>query len=98
MSLKTIQLALFDVLKEIKAMCGFEWDEVTSTASTPLNDLPGFDSLCSVEATVMVEEKLGCGELKSNSVFMSIDGKRALTIDESSHLIQDLIKEKEGKK
>lgn len=96
MKQKEIQLKLFEVLEEVKILCGFEWDKKIDLNIVPLKDLNGFDSLCSVEATVIIEEKLGIGELGVNSFFLSDKGS-ALTIAESSKLIESLI-QKKGKK
>lgn len=97
MSLDKIQQTVLEVLKEVQTLSGRTWSGLPLTAN-PFNELDGFDSLCSVEATVMLEEKLGHGVLnaKAFSLFVSEDGKRALTLLETSQLIQKLIAEKGG--
>src|SRR5687767_2568066 len=97
MSLDQIQKAVLEVLREVQEISGRPWKALPATAR-PIGDLEGFDSLCSVEATVMVEEKLGCGELKAHSFFVSEDGALALSVQETTKRIQKLIaasKEKE---
>ena len=93
MSLEKIQQTVLEVLREVQALSGREWAGLPLT-SNPFNDLDGFDSLCSVEATVMLEEKLGLGELKATSFFVSEDGKCGLTIAETAQFIQKLTEEK----
>ena len=90
MSPETIQTVVLDVLKEVQKLCGRKWEGVP-IASKPLGTLAGFDSLCSIEATVLVEQKLGCARLGASSLFISEDGKRALTLQEICHRIHKLV-------
>ena len=89
---ETIQTVVLDVLKEVQELCGRKWGGVP-IAAKPIGALAGFDSLCSIEATVLVEQKLGCGPLGASSLFISEDGKRALTLQEISSRIHKLITE-----
>jgi hypothetical protein len=89
MSLEHIQQAAIAVLREVQTLSGRAWTPLSST-SNPFKDLDGFDSLCSIEATVMLEKELGLGDLNTVSVFVSEDGKRGLTIAETAQLIQKL--------
>jgi len=86
----TIQAAVLDVLKEVQELSGRSFLSLTATAR-PIGALAGFDSLCSMEATVMVEQKLGCEPLGPSSLFISEDGKRALTLQEVSERIHKLV-------
>ena len=47
----------------------------------PIGDAPGFDSLNGVEVTVSLSQTLGY-ELPEDNLFVSQDGKRALSISE----------------
>lgn len=47
----------------------------------PIGDAPGFDSLNGVEVTVSLSQSLGY-ELPDDNLFVSQDGKRALSISE----------------
>ena len=87
MSLQHIKQVILEVLKEVQTLSGRPWADLPTTAK-PLCDLNGFDSICSVEATVLVEHKLGGQKLKPYSVFISEDGARALSIDETAKHIQ----------
>lgn len=90
MTPETIQAAILEVLKEVQEVCGRQLGTLTGDEK-PIGALDGFDSLCSIEATVLVEQKLGCAPLGPSSLFISEDGKRALTLQETSHRIHDLI-------
>lgn len=96
MSLDDIQVIVLDVLREVQVLSGREWVELDPDAE-PIGHLDGFDSLCAVEATVMVEERLGYGDLKVDTVFVSEDGERALTVKETAQRIAKLIAKKGGK-
>ena len=89
MLLEHIQQAAIAVLREVQTLSGRAWTPLSPT-SNPFKDLDGFDSLCSIEATVMLEEKLGVRDLNTVSVFVSEDGKHGLTIAETAQLIQKL--------
>lgn len=89
-----IQLVLIDVLKEVQSLSGDEWVDLPRSA-TPFDILPGFDSLRSVEASVLVEEKLNCSILTDESLFISRDGK-ALSLEDTASLVEKLLNEKRG--
>jgi hypothetical protein len=86
----TILGTLLEVLKNVQELCGREWVTIPATAK-PIGALAGFDSLCSIETTVLVEQKLGCSPLGPSSLFISEDGKRALTLQEVSQRIDKMI-------
>src|ERR1700741_4388387 len=84
-----IQAAIFDVLKDVQELSGRQWVPLPATAK-PIGVLAGFDSLCSIETTVLLELKLGCAPLGPSSLFISEDGKRALTVQEVSQRIHKM--------
>lgn len=96
MSLDEIQSTVLNVLRDVQTLSGRPWTDLDPTA-TPIGGLDGFDSLSSVEATVMVEEKLGCGDLKVSSLFISEDGTRALSVKEIAKRISELLAAGAGK-
>ena len=49
-------------------------------STRPIGGVEGFDSLCGVEATVMLAESLGIDIPDSDNPFISTDGKRALSV------------------
>ena len=95
MTREKIQLLLFETLKEVQELSGEEWKDLPPSA-VPLEDLACFDSLTSVEATAIIEEKLGCNELDCKSIFISDDkAARALSIEEIIEKVENLIVKKE---
>ena len=96
---ENVQTIIIKTLKEVQNMSGQKWNNLVSTL-VPIQDLDGFDSLLSVEVTVLIEEKFGCGELtdESNpSLFISNDGKKALSIGEIADEIEKRMKNKQIK-
>jgi len=85
---------VLDVLHEVQKISAREWSDLGAEAK-PIGGLDGFDSLSAVEATVMIEEKLGC-KFELDSVFVSEDGKRALTLKEISERLSKLLAGKGG--
>jgi acyl carrier protein len=96
MSPETIQTEILRALREVQELSGRKWSQLGPDLK-PIGALDGFDSLASVEATVMIEEKLGCS-LDMDSVFLSEDGKRALTVKEISERLAKLLVAKGGKR
>ena len=80
MDTASIKSVVLDVLREVQEISGEEYVNV-STRDKPLSMLTGFDSLKGVEATVMIEERLKC-EIERDSLFVSVDGRRATTLEE----------------
>jgi acyl carrier protein len=80
MDKQQIQQVLIEVLTEIQTNSGqpaIEIDEDTS----PIGDLPGFDSLTGIEATVELTHRLG-HQIGQENIFVSAQGTRALPIRE----------------
>ncbi len=73
-----LQSLIVSVLHEGQTLSGREWTDL-GPDSKPVGDLDGFDSLSAVETTVAIEQRLGC-KLEVESIFVSEDGKRALTL------------------
>jgi len=80
---------VLEVLREAQQLSGREWTPLAPDAK-PIDVLDGFDSLAGVEATVMIEEKLGT-TLDIESVFVSEDGKKALTVKQICERLAKLI-------
>lgn len=90
MDREQVKILIFETLEYIQKLNGEELVDLSLT-TVPVEMLPSFDSLTSVEATVMLEEKLGCGELKCDSIFISDDGTKALSIEEAIEKVENLI-------
>ena len=94
MDAQALKSVVLDVLRNIQEMSGRKWRSLGDEAK-PIGGLDGFDSLSAVEATVMIEEKLGFS-FDLDSLFVSNDGKRALTLKEISKRLAKLLEEKGG--
>jgi hypothetical protein len=79
------------VLQETQTLSGRVWQSVDLN-TRPIGQLEGFDSLCGLEATLMLEAKLGCSF--EESVFVSADGTRALALREIAAAIATHVGEK----
>lgn len=87
---------IVSVLKEVQEISGREWQPI-DPKERPIGVLDGFDSLSAVEVTVMIEERLGC-KLPLKTLFVSDDGKRALTLGEVSDRVAKLMSSRGGSK
>lgn len=74
---QTVRAALIAVLRHVQKTSGRPCPEI-SDATKPIGDLQGFDSLLAVEATVLLEQKLGCA--LTDVPFTSESGTRALRV------------------
>ena len=89
MNRSEIVAALSTVMKETQLLSGREWHPVDGKAK-PIGALDGFDSLCGLEATLMLEEKLGCS-FGDDSIFVSHDGTRALSVSEITDRVASVV-------
>jgi hypothetical protein len=76
-----IYTTVLEVLEEVQKLSGRSWGGLDPTA-IPIGELEGFDSITAVEATAMIEQRLGAENLNLVTAFVSEDGKRALSIEE----------------
>lgn len=70
---------LIGVLQEVQELSCREVPELSGD-TVPLNDIPGFDSLCGVEAIVILEERLGIH--LEDVVFVAPGTYQPLSVDE----------------
>jgi hypothetical protein len=79
------------VLEDVQRNSGRPCCALTA-ATTPIGELEGFDSLSGIEATVMIEAKLGC-TFKTDNVLAqdTAEGRRALTVGEAANQIVTLL-------
>lgn len=77
------------VLVEVQGLSGHPVPTLTS-GSKPIGDLPGFDSLSSIEATVLLEQRLG-RQLDAETVFVAKDGSHALNVKQITDRLCDLL-------
>ncbi|MGH9438105.1 MAG: acyl carrier protein [Terriglobia bacterium] len=91
MTADSIRTAVLEVLEEVQKLTGRPWEDLAPTA-IPIDDLEGFDSITAVEATAMIEQKLGAENLNLITAFVSEDGKRPLSIEEVGERISEALK------
>ena len=84
-----IKSAVVAVLREVQESSGEAYVDLAG-GDEPIGKLDGFDSLTGIEATVILEERLGC-EIERSSVFVSEDENRASTLAEICGLIAGLL-------
>ena len=70
-----IQQVLIEVLTEIQTNSGLPVIEIDED-TRPIGDLPGFDSLTGIEATVELTHRLG-HQMTDENIFVSAKGTRA---------------------
>ena len=75
-----IRSEVIAVLETLQTLGGKEYVSLRAN-DKPVGTLDGFDSLCGVEATVMIEERIGC-KINRDSLFVTEDGNRAATLEE----------------
>ena len=80
MRLEQVQKAIIEVLREIQTISGREVVPMNSS-TCPIGDLPGFDSLNGIEATLQISEKLGY-DFSLDNLLVDDGGRRALRISE----------------
>jgi len=79
MSETEIQEVIAEVLAEVQELGGHEAPTIEGGIS-PIGQLEGFDSLVSIEATALIEERLGL-QLHTESIFIT-EEKQSLTVAE----------------
>ena len=85
MDTASIKTMVLGVLRDVQEISGEDYVGI-GPGDKPLGTLGGFDSLKGIEATVIVQERLGC-QIERDSLFVSEDGSRATTLAEiCSHL------------
>ena len=86
MNIEDVKVKLVDVLQEIQSDSGYETSGI-SGATCPVTELEGFESPLWPDAIGMLAESLGVDIPHSTNIFVSEDGKRPQTIDESADLV-----------
>src|SRR5919202_3197328 len=90
MSPEDVKAKLIEVLQEIQSDSGYAEAPISGT-TCPIRDLQGFDSLLCIEAIGMLADKLDVEIPNGNNFFLSKDGKRWLTIDESVAVVCEIV-------
>lgn len=90
MSSEDVEVKLIEVFQEIQSDSGYQATQITGT-TCPITDLEGFDSLLCIEAIGMLADKLNVEIPNGNNIFLSEDGKRWLTIEESVAVVCEIV-------
>jgi acyl carrier protein len=90
MSPEDVEVKLIEVFQEIQSDSGYQATQITGT-TCPMNDLEGFDSLLCIEAIGMLADRLDVEIPNNNNIFLSKDGKRWLTIEESVAVVCEIV-------
>ena len=90
MSPEDVKVKLIEVLQEIQSDSGYKETSISGITS-PMTDLEGFDSLLCIEAICMLADKIDVEIPNSNNIFLSKDGKRWLTIEESVAVVCEIV-------
>jgi hypothetical protein len=90
MNLEKAKLKLIEVLQEIQNDSGYGGTQILGT-TCPLNDLEGFDSKIAPFAIGMLAVALDVNIPVDKNIFVSENGKRQLTIDESAAVVCEIV-------
>ena len=81
----TVTDAVTQALRQVQELGGYEWVDLAPGAKV-IGCLEGFDSLTGIEATVLVEQNVASAlgldavSLGKDSIFVSDDGRKALSL------------------
>ena len=76
----TVTLQVIQAVAQVQEASGRSAEGI-GASTKPIGGAPGFDSLNGIEVTVALSQSL-CHELPNDNLFVSEDGKRALSISE----------------
>lgn len=82
----TVTQKLIEVLRGIQSDSGFE-DGVVTGSTCPLRDLEGFDSLVWPYSIGELADELGEEIPNDVNIFVSKDGRRKLTVEETARAV-----------
>lgn len=85
LELKNVEIAVYEVLTDVQQLLGARNPPLTAS-SCPLGHIEGFDSLCAIEATVILEERLQIS-LPENA-FVNPEGTKPLQVKDIILLCQ----------
>lgn len=89
MARQQIQQLLMEVLTQIQLDGGHPLVDMNED-TCPLDEIPGFDSLTAIEATVELVRRLE-REIPAESIFVNSEGKRILSIREITERLYELL-------
>ncbi len=95
MNEQDVQMNLINVLQSIQSDCGYDTSQIQGN-TCPLKDLEGFDSMLWPAAISMLSSTIGVTIPNCSNIFLSQDGKRPLTINESAAMVCEIISREEN--
>lgn len=95
MNAEDVKVKLIDVLQEIQSDSGYEASMISGTTCS-ITELEGFKSPLWLDAIGMLAESLDMDIPADTNIFISKDGKRPLTINESADLVCEVAMQRGG--
>lgn len=95
MTIQELEQVIIEVLVWIQTESGREVPPVDGR-TRPIGDLPGFDSMSGLEATVELGQRLGCEIPEDVNLFVNDKGTRALRIEEVARQIEAMLLQRAG--
>ena len=96
MTRERAEAALIGVIAHIQEMSGRECPEITGE-TVPIGDVPGFDSLNGLEATILLDEQLQIETPDDARLFTNETGRKAIPVSEIAQRIVDFVESGEGR-
>ena len=87
---EAVERVIIEVLVDIQASSG-RANAPIDGETKPIGDLPGFDSLSGLEATVELAARLGCAIPDDVNLFVHERGTRALRVREIAQRLHELM-------
>lgn len=87
---KEVMGKIIAAVKQVQEASGRPVGDISPT-TRPIGDVPGFDSLNGVEASVILSESLGHELPADYNTFVSKDGRRALSVSEITDNLCEII-------
>ena len=88
MASRNIESTVIEVLQAVQTSSGKPYVDL-GPDDEPIGTLDDFDSLTGIEATVMLEERIG-HTIERDSIFVSEDGSQATTLAEICSYLEEL--------
>ncbi|MCH8146629.1 MAG: hypothetical protein IH987_01350 [Planctomycetes bacterium] len=96
MTRQEVEAAVITAITEIQGISGRECPKITAK-TIPIGGVPGFDSLNGLEATILIDKRLGIETPDDARLFTNETGERAIPIAEIAQRIVEFIESREGK-
>lgn len=95
MTRQQAEAAVIGAIVEIQEMSGRERVKITGK-TIPIGAVPGFDSLNGLEATILIDQRLGIETPNDARLFTNDTGQKAIPVSEIAQRIVDFVESGEG--